>query len=93
LIEDRSVRPFEDTLLDANVREETEGILKTLASNEEKIIRMRFGIGCDHEHTLGEIAEQFNVSRERVRQIEAQALRRLRRPESAHRLRPLMSIQ
>ena len=93
LIEDRSVRPFEDMVLDNNVREETEGILKTLASNEEKIIRMRFGIGFDHEHTLGEIAEQFNLSRERVRQIEAQALRHLRSPEHAHRLRPLMSIQ
>jgi len=93
LIEDRSVRPFEDVMLDTNVREETEGILKTLASNEEKIIRMRFGIGFDHEHTLGEIAEQFNLSRERVRQIEAQALRHLRSPERAHRLRPLMSIQ
>jgi RNA polymerase primary sigma factor len=93
LIEDRSVRPFADTMLENNVREETEGILKTLASNEEKIIRMRFGIGFDHEHTLGEIAEQFNLSRERVRQIEAQALRHLRRPEHTHRLRPLMSIQ
>ena len=93
LIEDRSVRPFEDTMLDNNVREETEGILKTLASNEEKIIRMRFGIGYDREHTLGEIAEQFNLSRERVRQIEAQALRHLRSPERAQRLRPLVSIQ
>jgi RNA polymerase primary sigma factor len=93
LIEDRSARPFADTMIENNVREETQGILKTLASNEEKIIRMRFGIGFDHEHTLGEIAEQFNVSRERIRQIEAQALRHLRSPERAHRLRPLMSIQ
>jgi RNA polymerase primary sigma factor len=93
LIEDRSLRPFDDTMLDHNVREETDGILKTLASNEEKIIRMRFGIGFDHEHTLGEIAEQFNLSRERVRQIESQALRRLRSPEHTRRLRPLMSIQ
>jgi RNA polymerase primary sigma factor len=93
LIEDRSIRPFGDTMLDGNVREETEGILKTLSSNEEKILRMRFGIGCDREHTLVEIAEQFDLSRERVRQIEAQALRRLRRPECAQRLRPLMSIQ
>jgi len=93
LIEDRSVRPFDDTMLDNNVREETEGVLKTLASNEERIIRMRFGIGFDHEHTLGEIAEQFNLSRERVRQIEAQALRHLRSPQHAQRLRPLISIQ
>ena len=93
LIEDRCVRPFADTIFESKVREETEGILKSLAPNEEKIIRMRFGIGYDREHTLGEIAEQFDLSRERVRQIEAQALGRLRNPESAHRLRPLMIIQ
>jgi RNA polymerase primary sigma factor len=93
LIEDRCVRPLADTMFENNVREETEGILKTLAPNEEKIIRMRFGIGYDREHTLGEIAEQASLSRERVRQIEAHALQRLRKPESAHRLRPLMSVQ
>ncbi|MBZ5635596.1 MAG: sigma-70 family RNA polymerase sigma factor [Acidobacteriia bacterium] len=93
LIEDRCARPFADTMFESNIREETEGVLKTLAPNEEKIIRMRFGIGYDREHTLGEVAQQFDLSRERVRQIEAQALRRLRHPDSAHRLRPLMSIQ
>jgi RNA polymerase primary sigma factor len=93
LIEDRGVRPLADTLFESSVREETAGVLKTLDPSEEKIIRMRFGIGHDREHTLGEIAEQFNLSRERIRQIEAHALRRLRTPESAQRLRPLMSIQ
>ncbi|MBZ5678428.1 MAG: RNA polymerase sigma factor RpoD, partial [Acidobacteriia bacterium] len=93
LIEDRRVRPLAETMFETNVHEETKGILKTLAPNEEKIIRMRFGIGYDREHTLGEVAQQFDLSRERVRQIEAQALRRLRNPDSAHRLRPLMSIQ
>ncbi|HEY2842501.1 MAG TPA: sigma-70 family RNA polymerase sigma factor [Bryobacteraceae bacterium] len=94
LIEDRSIRPLSDTLFETNVCDATAGVLKTtLAPNEEKIIRMRFGIGYDHEHTLGEIAQQFNLSRERVRQIESVALRRLRNPESANRLRPLMSIQ
>jgi len=93
LIEDRCARPFADTLFESDIREETEGVLKTLSPNEEKIIRMRFGIGYDREHTLGEVAQQFDLSRERVRQIEAQALRRLRNPDSAHRLRPLMSIQ
>jgi RNA polymerase primary sigma factor len=71
----------------------TAGALRTLAPNEEKILRMRFGIGYDHEHTLGEIALQFNLSRERVRQIESVALRHLRQPESASQLRPLMSLQ
>ena len=93
LIEDRRVRPLADTMLENDVREETACVLKTLEPYAEKIIRMRFGIGYDRPHTLGEIARQFNLSRERIRQIEAQALRRLRDPESAHRLRPLMSIQ
>jgi len=93
LIEDRSIRPLADTMFESDIREETEGILKTLGPNEEKIIRMRFGIGYEREHKLSEIAQQFNLSRERVRQIEVQALRRLRSPEHAHRLRPLMSIQ
>ncbi|MDX1981695.1 MAG: sigma-70 family RNA polymerase sigma factor [Bryobacteraceae bacterium] len=93
LIEDRQVRPLSDLLYERDVREETAAVLNTLVPSEEKIIRMRFGIGCDREHTLGEIAEQLNLSRERVRQIEAIALRRLRNPECVRRLRPLMSIQ
>jgi RNA polymerase primary sigma factor len=93
LIEDRGVRPLADALFESSVREETAGVLRTLDPSEEKVIRMRFGIGHDREHTLREIAQQFNLSHERVRQIEAHALRRLRNPESAHRLRPLMSIQ
>jgi len=93
LIEDRWVRPVEDMMLENSLREQTAGVLKTLPPHEENIIRMRFGIGYDREHTLGEIAQQFNLSREGVRQIEAQALRRLRNPDSAHRLRPLINIQ
>jgi RNA polymerase primary sigma factor len=92
LIEDRWVQPFTERLFDSNVANETAGVLKTLAPNEEKIIRMRFGIGYEREHTLGEIAEQFHLSRERVRQIEAIALRRLRKPECSMRLRPLMHV-
>ncbi len=93
LIEDRWVRPFTEKMFDSNVANETAGALRTLAPNEEKIIRMRFGIGYEREHTLGEIAEQFHLSRERVRQIEALALRRLRKPECSMRLRPLLSVQ
>lgn len=92
LLEDRWTQPLADTLFEKDVREGTAGVLKTLDPNEEKVIRMRFGIGCDHEHTLAEIAQRFNLSRERIRQIETRALRRLRNPESTHRLRPLMSI-
>jgi len=93
LIEDRSIRSMADSMFETNVCDATAGVLKTLAPNEEKIIRMRFGIGYDHEHTLGEIAQQFNLSRERVRQIESIALRHLRQPDTANRLRPLMSVQ
>jgi len=93
LLEDRWTQPLADTLFENDVCEGTAGVLKTLDPNEEKVIRMRFGIGCDREHTLGEIAQKFNLSRERIRQIEVRALRHLRNPESANRLRPLLSIQ
>ena len=76
-----------------DVQEETAGVLQMLTPTEEKIIRMRFGIGHDREHTLEEIAEGFGLTRERIRQIEAQALRRLRGFESTSRLQPLMTIQ
>jgi RNA polymerase primary sigma factor len=93
LIEDRWVRPMTDAMFDGDVRQETAHVLRSLRPNEEQVIRMRFGIGYDREHTLHEIARQFNLSRERVRQIEARALRRLRDPKCSHRLRPLASIQ
>jgi RNA polymerase primary sigma factor len=93
LLEDRWTQPLADTLFENDVRKGTAGALRTLDPNEEKVIRMRFGIGCDREHTLGEIAQKFNLSRERIRQIEVRALRRLRNPESANRLRPLLSVQ
>ncbi len=93
LIEDHWVRPLTDTLFEANVTRETAEVLRSLSPNEEKIVRMRFGIGYDHAYTLGEIAQEFNLSRERVRQIEAGALRRLRNPECSRRLLPLMSLQ
>ncbi len=93
LIEDRWLQPLGDTLFEKDVRAGTADVLKTLDPTEEKVVRMRFGIGYDREHTLHEIAQHFNLSRERIRQIEVQALRRLRAPETVHRLRPLMSIQ
>ena len=90
LIEDRWVPPVSDAMFERDVRDETANVLQTLGPDEEKVIRMRFGIGYDREHKLEEIARQFNLSRERIRQIEVQALRRLRSPESSHRLRPLI---
>ncbi len=92
LIEDRLVLPAADTMFERDVREETANVLETLKPDEEKVIRMRFGIGYDREHKLEEIARQFNLSRERIRQIEARAMQRLR-SESSHRLRLLTSFQ
>ena len=69
------------------------GILKTLSPKEEKVVRLRFGIGCEREHTLEEIGQEFDVTRERIRQIEAKALRQLRAPERARRLRALMAAR
>ena len=91
LLEDRWVRPLTETLFENDVREETAGVLSALEPHEEKVIRMRFGIGYDREHSLREIAQRFDLTHERVRQIEAQGLRRLRAPERAHRLRSLTS--
>jgi len=93
LIEDRGASTLLDRMLDSSLHQETREALKVLTPTEEKIVRMRFGIGYDQEHKLEAIAQVFNVSRERIRQIEVQALKRLRRPEYLYRLRPLLSVQ
>jgi RNA polymerase primary sigma factor len=93
LIEDRWVGSPVDAVIDTNVRDETANILKTLSPKEEKVIRLRFGIGCEREHTLEEIGQQFDVTRERIRQIEAKALRQLRSPERARFLRALLAAR
>jgi len=93
LIEGRSAASIIDPLMARDVREQTEGVLKMLTPAEERVIRMRFGIGYDREHTLEEIAGEFGLTRERIRQIEMQTLRKLRSFESTSRLQPLMTIQ
>jgi len=93
LIEDRWVGSPVDAVIESNVRDETAGILKTLSPKEEKVLRLRFGIGCEREHTLEEIGQEFDVTRERIRQIEAKALRQLRAPERARRLRALLAAR
>jgi RNA polymerase primary sigma factor len=93
LIEGRSAASIIDPLMARDVREETAGVLKMLLPSEEKVIRMRFGIGYGREHTLEEIAQNFGLTRERIRQIEVKALRTLRTPENSNRLQPLMTIQ
>jgi len=93
LIEGHSAESILDPLMARDVREETAGVLTMLSPGEEKVIRMRFGIGCDREHTLEEIAQHFGRTRERIRQIEVKALRKLRDPGNYNRLQPLLTVQ
>jgi RNA polymerase primary sigma factor len=91
LIADRGSASPADSVLASEVRNETSAFLQTLVPREEQVLRLRFGVGCGREHTLEEIGAGLAVTRERVRQIELRALRKLRRPESARRLRSLMT--
>jgi RNA polymerase primary sigma factor len=93
LLQDRTMHSLTDAVFEKNVRAETADVLKTLSPSEEKVVRMRFGIGFDREHTLEEIAQNFGLTRERIRQIESKALQHLRGPANARRLRPLSSVQ
>ena len=93
LIEDHSAGSLMTPILHHDVRDEAAGVLKTLSPGEEKVLRMRFGIGYEREHTLQEIARDFNLTRERIRQIELKGLQKLRSSQNAQRLRPLMTIQ
>lgn len=93
LYEDPWAGPPVEAVIDSNVRDEAAGILRTLSPKEEKVVRLRFGIGCQREHTLEEIGQEFGLTGERIRQIETEALRQLRAPERARRLRALMAAR
>jgi len=86
-IEDKKVLSPVDSVVKKNLKEQTLKVLSTLASREEKVLRKRFGIGLDSEHTLEEVGQEFAVTRERIRQIEAKALRKLRHPSRSKKLR------
>jgi len=90
-IVDHAPRSPELAEIESSIREETAKILKTLSPKEEKVIRLRFGVRCEREHTLEEIGREFGVTRERIRQIKAKALLLLRAPERARRLRALLA--
>ena len=79
-----------DAVINLNLREQTAQVLKTLSPREEKIVKMRFGLEDGSEHTLEEVGQNFAVTRERIRQIEAKALRKLRHPSRSHRLRAFL---
>jgi RNA polymerase primary sigma factor len=86
-IEDKKVINPSDAIINLNLAEQTRRVLATLTPREEKVLRMRFGIGEESDHTLEEVGQDFNVTRERIRQIEAKALRKLRHPSRAKKLK------
>ncbi len=86
-IEDKAVVSPSDAVINLNLKEQTASVLKTLTPREEKIIKMRFGLDDDSEHTLQEVGQTFDVTRERIRQIETKALRKLRHHSRSHKLR------
>jgi RNA polymerase primary sigma factor len=90
LIEDKTKVSPADAAINGNLKERTEHVLRTLSPREEKIIRMRFGMDDGSEHTLEEVGQSFDVTRERIRQIEAKALRKLRHPSRSGKLRSLL---
>jgi len=86
-IEDKSVVSPQEAVINMNLAEQTRRVLKTLTPREEKVLRMRFGIGEKSDHTLEEVGQDFEVTRERIRQIEAKALRKLRHPSRSKQLK------
>jgi len=89
-IEDKRVVAPSDAVINLNLQEQTKKVLATLTPREEQVLRMRFGIGEKSDHTLEEVGQKFSVTRERIRQIEAKALRKLRHPSRSKRLRSFM---
>jgi RNA polymerase primary sigma factor len=89
-IEDRNVMSPSDAVINLNLKEQTDSVLKTLTPREEKVIKMRFGVGDGSEHTLEEVGQNFAVTRERIRQIEAKALRKLRHPSRSRKLKAFL---
>jgi RNA polymerase primary sigma factor len=89
-IEDRAVISPAEAVINVNLKEQTAQVLRTLTPREEKVIKMRFGLEDGSEHTLEEVGQSFAVTRERIRQIEAKALRKLRHPSRSRKLRAFM---
>jgi RNA polymerase primary sigma factor len=89
-IEDKAAIIPLDAAIQANLREATTRVLSSLTPREERVLRMRFGIGMNTDHTLEEVGQQFNVTRERIRQIEAKALRKLKHPSRSRKLRSFL---
>jgi RNA polymerase primary sigma factor len=89
-IEDQAIMAPSDSAVYASLRDAAKDVLDTLTPREAKVLRMRFGIEMNTDHTLEEVGKQFDVTRERIRQIEAKALRKLRHPSRSERLRSFL---
>jgi RNA polymerase primary sigma factor len=89
-IEDRNIVSPAEAVINLNLKEQTDDVLKTLTPREERVIKMRFGVGEGSEHTLEEVGQNFAVTRERIRQIEAKALRKLRHPSRSRKLKAFL---
>ena len=89
-IEDKNATSPLDSVVFANLRDSTRRVLKTLTPREELVLKMRFGVGDGSEHTLEEVGQSFAVTRERIRQIESKALRKLRHPSRSRKLRAFL---
>ncbi len=92
-IEDKFIPSPPDTVIHINLKEQIEDALKTLTEREAKVLKMRFGLGDGNEHTLEEVGQQFKVTRERIRQIEAKALRKLKHPSRSRKLKSFTNDQ
>jgi RNA polymerase primary sigma factor len=90
LIEDKEAILPVDAMIQSNLRETTTRVLASLTAREERVVRMRFGLGRNSDHTLEEVGQQFSVTRERIRQIEAKALRKLKHPSQSRVLRSFL---
>jgi RNA polymerase primary sigma factor len=90
LIEDKNAILPIDAMIQSNLRETTTRVLASLTAREERIVRMRFGLGMNSDHTLEEVGQKFSVTRERIRQIEAKALRKLKHPSRSRILRTFL---
>ena len=89
-IEDKNIRSPIQSATAEGLSETTQSILESLTARESKVLRMRFGIGEESDHTLEEVGQDFNVTRERIRQIEAKALRKLRHPSRSEQLKSFL---
>ncbi len=92
-IEDRAVISPAEAVINVNLKEQTANVLRTLTPREEKVIKMRFGLEDGSEHTLEEVGQCFAVTRERIRQIEAKALRKLRHPSRCPQAQVISGIR